>query len=124
MVRAARAKRRIGSSRSAASGEESGGSGGAGSDLSPSTWPAGARYTIFIAALFLALGRRPRFSGFFLGLFMLVYAPFRFSVDFLRIVDVRYGGLTPGQYGCVALALGGVVVLVARSRVDRSDSSP
>jgi phosphatidylglycerol:prolipoprotein diacylglycerol transferase len=73
-----------------------------------------AIYTLFIAALFYALGRRPRFAGFFLGVFMLLYAPFRFSVDFLRIVDVRYGGLTPGQYGSVALALGGIAVLVVR----------
>lgn len=83
-----------------------------------------AIYTIFIAALFHVLGIRPRFSGFFLGLFMLLYAPFRFSVDFLRIVDVRYGGLTPGQYGCVALAIGGLVILIGRSRADRSGDSP
>lgn len=75
-----------------------------------------AIYTVFIAALFYALGRRPRFLGFFLGLFMVLYAPFRFSVDFLRIVDVRYGGLTPGQYGCIALAIGGVAILIARGR--------
>ena len=31
--------------------------------------------------------------------------PFRFLVDNLRVVDVRYLGLTPGQYGCVALML-------------------
>ena len=77
-----------------------------------------AIYTIFVAALFHYLGRRPRFPGFFLGLFMLVYAPFRFSVDFLRIVDVRYGGLTPGQYGCIALAIAGAGILSAvRHRV-------
>ncbi len=75
-----------------------------------------AIYTLFIAALFHGLGRRPRFPGFFLGLFMLVYAPFRFSVDFLRIVDVRYGGLTPAQYGTIALALGGAAILMTRRR--------
>jgi phosphatidylglycerol:prolipoprotein diacylglycerol transferase len=80
-----------------------------------------AIYTIFIAALFHSLGRRPRYLGFFLGLLMLVYAPFRFSVDFLRIVDVRYGGLTPGQYGCIALAVGGLGVLVARRRHNPAD---
>ena len=75
-----------------------------------------AIYTLFIAALFHLLGRRPRFPGFFLGLFMLLYAPFRFGVDFLRIVDVRYGGLTPAQYGTIALALGGAAILVARRK--------
>jgi len=75
-----------------------------------------AIYTTLVAALFAVLGRERRFSGSFLGLLMLLYAPFRFSVDFLRIVDVRYGGLTPGQYGCVAMAIGGIVILMARSR--------
>jgi phosphatidylglycerol:prolipoprotein diacylglycerol transferase len=45
---------------------------------------------------------------------MVLYAPFRFAADFLRIVDVRYGGLTPGQWGCIALALGGAAILIVR----------
>jgi phosphatidylglycerol:prolipoprotein diacylglycerol transferase len=70
-----------------------------------------ALYTAFIAVLFHLAGRRPRFPGFFLGLFLLLYAPFRFTADFLRIIDVRYFGLTPGQYGCIALmALAGVIL--------------
>jgi phosphatidylglycerol:prolipoprotein diacylglycerol transferase len=75
-----------------------------------------AIYTAGIAVLFHALGRRRRVPGFFLGLFMMLYAPFRFAADFLRIVDVRYGGLTPGQYGCIVLALAGAAILVARRR--------
>ena len=70
-----------------------------------------ALYTVLIAALFWVLGRKPRFPGFFVGLFILVYAPFRFIVDFLRIVDVRYFHLTPGQYGCIAFMIGGALIL-------------
>jgi phosphatidylglycerol:prolipoprotein diacylglycerol transferase len=73
-----------------------------------------ALYTVLIALVFHALGRRRRYPGFFVGLFMVLYAPFRFGADFLRIVDVRYGGLTPGQYGCIVLALAGVAILVTR----------
>jgi phosphatidylglycerol:prolipoprotein diacylglycerol transferase len=80
-----------------------------------------AIYTVIIAVLFHFLGRRRRFPGFFLGLFMVVYAPFRFAADFLRIVDVRYYGLTPGQYGCIVLALAGAVVLVTRRRAGASN---
>lgn len=76
-----------------------------------------AIYTVLLAALFHLLGRRPRAPGFFLGLFMILYAPFRFSADFLRIVDVRYQGLTPGQYGCIALALAGAAILITRRHV-------
>jgi phosphatidylglycerol:prolipoprotein diacylglycerol transferase len=75
-----------------------------------------ALYTMLIAGLFYLLGRRPRFVGFFLGMFVILYAPFRFGVDFLRTVDVRYFGLTPGQYGSIALLIIGVVTLWVRGR--------
>jgi phosphatidylglycerol:prolipoprotein diacylglycerol transferase len=75
-----------------------------------------AIYTVLIAALFFVLGRRPRPPGFFLGAFMILYAPFRFGADFLRIIDVRYCGLTPGQYGCVALLLAGAAILLVGRR--------
>lgn len=66
-----------------------------------------AIYTVAIIALFLILGRKPRFPGFFVTLFPMVYAPFRFFLDFLRARDVRYFDLTPGQWGAIAvLALG------------------
>jgi phosphatidylglycerol:prolipoprotein diacylglycerol transferase len=76
-----------------------------------------AIYTVLLAALFYVLGRRRRAPGFFLGLFMVLYAPFRFGVDFLRIVDVRYLGLTPGQYGCIVLVLAGAAILITRRHV-------
>lgn len=79
-----------------------------------------AIYTGIIAILFAVLGRRPRKSGFFLGLFLFLYAPFRFAADFLRIVDVRYFGLTPGQYGCIALLIIGALIVVRGGRLHGS----
>jgi phosphatidylglycerol:prolipoprotein diacylglycerol transferase len=77
-----------------------------------------ALYSIFIAGVFFLLGKQPRDRGFFLGLFLILYAPFRFLVDFLRVVDVRYFGLTPGQYGCIALVVvGGYLIASERARV-------
>lgn len=70
-----------------------------------------ALYTMLIAGLFLILGRKPRPNRFFVSLFVILYAPFRFAVDFLRTVDVRYFGLTPGQYGCIALLIVGLVTM-------------
>ncbi|WP_437593604.1 hypothetical protein [Sorangium sp. So ce1000] len=46
-----------------------------------------------------------------------LYAPVRFLLDFLRIVDVRYAGLTPGQYGAIALFIAGLVLLIRSTRV-------
>jgi hypothetical protein len=41
----------------------------------------------------------------------LFYAPFRFSLDFMRKIDVRYVHFTPGQYGSLAVAAAGILIL-------------
>jgi phosphatidylglycerol:prolipoprotein diacylglycerol transferase len=57
--------------------------------------------------LFFWLDRRPRPHGFYIGLIAVLYAPFRFGLDFLREVDTKYFGLTPGHYSSIlAFALG------------------
>jgi phosphatidylglycerol:prolipoprotein diacylglycerol transferase len=75
-----------------------------------------ALYTIVIAAVFHFLGKKPRPYGFYVGLFLLMYTPFRFALDFLRVVDVRYFGFTPGQYGCMFFFLIGIVILRVRAK--------
>ena len=54
--------------------------------------------------------KKPRPPGFYLGAMCMAYAPSRFALDFLRVpegelngADLRYAGLTPAQWGCVAL---------------------
>jgi phosphatidylglycerol:prolipoprotein diacylglycerol transferase len=61
---------------------------------------------------FLALDRKPRPAGFFLAAFPLLYVPARFLLDFLRIGDVRYFGLTPGQYAGIAVFLASVFLMI------------
>lgn len=51
------------------------------------------------------LGRKPRAPGAFLALFLALYLPVRFALDFLRVSDVRYGGLTPAQWAALPLAV-------------------
>lgn len=68
-----------------------------------------------VIALFLVLGRTRRKRGFYMALLPLLYAPLRFFLDFLREVpanggDVRYAGLTPGQYASIAFTVVGVAV--------------
>lgn len=58
-----------------------------------------------VIALFFLLDRKPRPFGFYTALIGLLYAPYRFCLDFLREADATYFGLTPAQYGCV-LTLG------------------
>jgi len=61
--------------------------------------------------LFLFLNRHERRPGFWLGTFMLIEGITRFSLDFLRIVDTRYFGLTPTQYLALPLAVAGIIVM-------------
>ena len=49
------------------------------------------------------LDRQPRPAGFFLGAFAVLYMPVRFGLDFLRVSDATYGGLTPAQWAALAV---------------------
>jgi phosphatidylglycerol:prolipoprotein diacylglycerol transferase len=61
---------------------------------------------------FLLLDRKPRPPAFFLVAFPILYVPARFLLDFLRISDARYFGLTPGQYAGIAVFLAAVFLMV------------
>jgi len=82
-----------------------------------------ALLTIPMAGLFYALGKKPRAPGFFAGLLALVYAPIRFALDFLRLVDVRYFGLTPGQYGAIGLMFLGLFLLMRSASLRPLDAA-
>lgn len=70
-------------------------------------------YTVLVMTpAFLLFDRRPRRPGFFVAALIVIYAPVRFALDFLRVSDARYFGLTPAQYSAlVALALLAIVTL-------------
>ncbi len=79
-----------------------------------------AIWWIVIIGLFFAIDRaKPHLRaqrGFFLGLLPVVYAPVRFSLDFLRVLpaeggDARYFGLTPAQYISMTVFVVGLVLL-------------
>jgi phosphatidylglycerol:prolipoprotein diacylglycerol transferase len=75
-----------------------------------------ALYFVPLAGLFHLLGRKLRFPGFFVGLLCVAYTPVRFFYDSLRIVDVRYLGLTPGQWSSIAMFGLGVWILAGGKR--------
>jgi phosphatidylglycerol:prolipoprotein diacylglycerol transferase len=83
-----------------------------------------ALYTVLIAALFHRLGRTGRPAGFYVAALAIVYAPVRFLFDFLRKNDIRYGGLTPGQWGALALIVAGVVLLRRAQKKGEAGASP
>jgi len=97
-------------------------------------FPGGARHDlglyealwmIIVCAVFLALRNRPFRPGFFTALFATLYAPIRFSLDFLRntdraSADARYFGLTPAQYGSMLMFFAGLGLVVWLSRGNKS----
>jgi len=70
-----------------------------------------AAFMIPVMILFLWLGRKDRVPGFFTLLFFALYAPFRIGLDFLRVQDATYYGLTPAQYGLAIIFIACVVAL-------------
>lgn len=68
-----------------------------------------------LTGLFFILYRRPQRVGIYAALSCTLYAPVRFGMDFLRVTDLagadpRYFGLTPAQYGAIALFVTGLVI--------------
>lgn len=82
-----------------------------------------ALYTVFICIVFFFTGKTNRPTGFFIMLLVILYSPIRFVLDFLRTVDVRYFGLTPGQYGSAVLFFVGLYMInYIYSKKDRTIS--
>lgn len=54
-----------------------------------------------VIVLFFMLDRKPRPHGYFIAVIGILYAPFRFGLDFLREADATYWGMTPAQYACI-----------------------
>lgn len=72
--------------------------------------------SLFLFLIFLRLDQRPRFPGFFVAILTTSYGVVRFLLDLLRHpdIDVRYFGLTPAQYGTLALIMLGIWVFITR----------
>ena len=74
-------------------------------------------FTVILAACFALTWRRRLVTGTYLAVASLAYAPVRFVMDELRLPDdeggdLRYGGLTPAQWCCLALFGFGLACLV------------
>jgi len=88
-------------------------------------------FAFIIAIVCITLARQHRPPGFFLGFTMIAYAPVRFAMDFLREdpmqmtgADARYLLLTPAQWGCIAMGVGGFVFLWRAASSDEVGNEP
>lgn len=67
--------------------------------------------------LFLWLNRKERRPGFWFGVYMIIEGVSRICLDFFRIEDVRYFGLTPTQYLAAPLIALGLWCVFRNTRV-------
>ena len=88
-------------------------------------FPGGPRYDLGLLefllmlplmALFLALDRRPRASGFYLGLFLAIYGAFRIWLDTLHDAGVPRLLLTPDRWWGLVAAVAGSLALAKALR--------
>lgn len=80
-------------------------------------------YTLLaIVPVFLLLDRRSRPPGFYVIVFLLLYVPARLGLDFLRLSDARYFGLTPGQYAGLAVFVAALHALRRNAAAPRPQS--
>lgn len=63
---------------------------------------------------FWVLSKRPHEPGFYVLCFLITHGSVRFLLDFLRIEDARYLGLTPAQYACIALVFTAICIATRR----------
>ena len=73
-------------------------------------------FAALLTVVLYTLRRVRPFEGFHTAVVLLLYAPVRFLLDFLRVADRTYLRLTPAQYFCVAMAATGVYLIVTSSQ--------
>ncbi len=66
-----------------------------------------------LAILFLILAKKKRPVGFYIATFAVWYGIVRFTLDFYRLLDVKYWGLTPGQWFSLVLVVFGAYIFMS-----------
>lgn len=61
-----------------------------------------------LALIFFYLSKRKWHKGFYAQVFLVWYGIVRFFLDFYRLIDVKYWGLTPAQYISILMFISGV----------------
>lgn len=72
-----------------------------------------AFWSLAMIPLFFLFDRKPRFPGFYTGMWLLSYGPIRLLLDAFRTADTRYFGITPAQLGSFLMILLGAYILFA-----------
>lgn len=79
-----------------------------------------AIWGVVVAAIFWRAARTPRRIGWYTTALILAYMPVRFALDFLRVAERSYGGITDEQMLCTAFFAAAVI---SRARASATDTS-
>jgi phosphatidylglycerol:prolipoprotein diacylglycerol transferase len=79
-----------------------------------------ALWAMAVSLLFYTQRNKKHFWGWYLITYGMLYTPFRFGLDFLRAVDKRYAGLTPGQYAAILMFGLTVYAFIKRRGADQA----
>lgn len=78
-----------------------------------------AMWAMAMSLFFWTQRNKAHFKGWFLATFVVAYMPIRFALDFLRVNDATYGGLTPAQwFAIVLMGLGGWLLMKGSQKKD------
>jgi len=75
-----------------------------------------ALWSIAMSLFFWIQRDKTRFKGWYLAVFVVAYMPIRFVLDFLRVNDKTYAGMTPAQWFAIVLMGLGVYLLYKGSQ--------
>src|SRR5205823_2706301 len=86
-------------------------------------------FTVVVAGLFVATWNKKLPLGSYVAASLLLYAPVRFVMDFLRAEDAeggdpRYFALTPGQWAAAAMLAGGLWMVAYVRSTDTPPLAP
>jgi phosphatidylglycerol:prolipoprotein diacylglycerol transferase len=78
-------------------------------------------FTIALAVAINVYVRKAHKSGMLVAFISLAYAPVRFGLDFLRVGDRLYLGLTAGQFFSIALLCLGLWIVITRRKAEEEE---
>ena len=75
----------------------------------------------FTAGIFYIFGRKDQNPGFFMALYLIIYAFARFFLDFYRAIDIKYFYLTPTQWLLIPAFAFGVFLMMKTLRSSKQN---
>ncbi len=68
-------------------------------------------FAAFITVIVFYVRRLKWPTGSIPALMCIVYSPVRFGLDYLRVADAQYDGMTPGQWMAIGMLVGGYILM-------------